>query len=171
MYVHQDSLSCLFFKESFKSSKRFNLSADIYNHVLGPIHGLGNFFKAIEGKMFKEGEWSQDSYYFYDENEWRYTPAIKLTEAANLGHPLRVFLSKEQFLDERVREQNNQLMSKHCSLQFEVTDIKYIFVKYESEIDSIVDFIIDKFNVGSSEISKNYFYGKIISIEKLIEDL
>lgn len=170
-YVHKNSVTCKLYQQSFNMAEQFNMPDEAFDCILGPLLALGNFFKSIQGKMFKDGKWSDKIYNFYDESEWRYIPVNQLSSPNNDGHKLRTFITKDEFMDTSLKEFHDTQVAAHCSLPIQATDIKYIFVKNESEIDEMVKFLQGIFNLGSGGLSINHFYGKLISTEKLLEDM
>jgi len=98
---------------------------------------------------------------FYQESEWRYVPKSK--------HILP-YLSKEKYDDNEQLEAQNGLTKKHCSLKFTPSDVKYIFVKTDSDIPGVVDFIqakLDKYPAADLKI----LVSRIVSLESLRTDL
>ncbi|WP_415775315.1 abortive infection system antitoxin AbiGi family protein [Shewanella oncorhynchi] len=170
-YLHKNSITGKLYRQSFNMAKKFNMPDEAYDFILGPMLALGNFFKSIEGKMFKDGKWSDETYNFYDEREWRYIPVNQIESAMEEGHMVRTFLKKDEFMIGSVKEYHNLQTAKYCSLKFEASDIKYIFVKSESQIDEMVAFLAEVFNLGKEGLSINHFYGKLVSIENLLEDM
>lgn len=69
---------------------------------------------------------------FYQESEWRCVPkSDKIVD----------YLSRKDFDDEEVLLKCNELTREHCILPITPNDIKYIFVKSDSEIPDIINYI------------------------------
>ncbi|ODZ48932.1 hypothetical protein BBM40_12860 [Vibrio parahaemolyticus] len=109
--------------------------------------------KPISGTMYMGGKTVGKD--FYQENEWRYVPKIN-----NL-------IFEDKFEEER--DESNKDVEKH-RLQFTPQDIKYIFVKADSDIPSLVDYI----NVTLGSFPHNdlkILQSRIISLETLRSDI
>lgn len=73
---------------------------------------------------------------FYDEREWRYLPHLKQLD----GQPdhLKV-LSADEFANAATRDEMIDAIATLCPLQFNPTDIVYLFVKDDQEIVPLVE--------------------------------
>lgn len=92
---------------------------------------------------------------FYQENEWRYVPSDG------------VFLYQSKF-DKEKDKANKKLES--AALEISPSDIKYIFVKADSEIPRMVDFINN--NLGGFPLNDvKILQSRIVSLETLNSDL
>lgn len=80
--------------------------------------------KPIEGKMPVDGVYKDKE--FYQENEWRYVPN-------------KAKLILDEHFDSRKEALNKEM--KEYKLEFNIGDIKYIFVSNDNDIPSLVDFI------------------------------
>ena len=69
---------------------------------------------------------------FYLESEWRFVPQHK---------QIKAYLRDATFSDADRLTQENQKTSQHCRLRFTPKDIKYIFVRSDSDIPEIINFI------------------------------
>jgi hypothetical protein len=115
--------------------------------------------KPTSGTMVMRGEPVEKA--FYQESEWRYVPKSK--------HILP-YLSKAKYDVAEKLEAQNELTKQHCSLKFTPSDVKYIFVKTDSDIPAIVDFIqanLDKYPAADLKI----LVSRIVSLESLHTDL
>ncbi len=98
---------------------------------------------------------------FYHESEWRYVPK----HSQVIDH-----LNFETHSDADHLADHNYKTKQNCMLKFEAEDIKYIFVKDDSFIPGIVDFIGSKL-IDFSEENKKILYTRIISLESLGKDI
>ena len=87
---------------------------------------LLRFIKPLSGTMHIQDKIEPKD--FYQENEWRYVP------------PYDSYLTRDNF--ELKKETQNQLAAAYPS-KFTLEDIKYIFVKQDSDIPELVDFIYE----------------------------
>ncbi len=126
------------------------------------------YVKPYEGRLWKNGNWTEKVVRFYDEREWRFIPQVLLgKQTLFLGRDL-LFKSGSydilQELNNKIRETDD------CRLSFEPKDIKFIIVSKENEILSMIDKVI--------QIKRNNFPYKevqilttrIISIESINEN-
>jgi len=107
------------------------------------------YVKPFEGNYLR-GEKIPDKIKFYDERELRYVPPPELTNNRHL------FLSEKQYNDLKTRNKYNSKV-KQLKLSFEPDDIRYIIIKNDDEILSMVDEL--------QKIKKKYSYG---AVQKLL---
>lgn len=98
---------------------------------------------------------------FYQESEWRFIPKHE---------QVRTYLTKSVFDDEEQLEQHNTTTKEHCSLQCSPRDIKYIFVKSDTDIPDLVNFIQTELDFYSSSDLK-ILMSRIISLDSIQQDL
>ncbi len=136
------------------------------------LNEIGNrlifFLKYL--KPYKGRKWNGEGFYgeeirFYNEKEWRYIPDYyKMREK-----DIQPFLKPQQYLDGNVKNQFNSKIQNAFKLLFTYTDIKYIIVQKEDEVQEIIrdiEFVKEDFN--SSEIK--LLLTKILSLDRLKED-
>jgi len=121
-------------------------------------------------KPYKSRKWdgrafSGNEIINYDEKEWRYIPDYeKVVEKS-----LRPYLSYEEYLDEKKKEEYNELFRSHFSLSFRSCDIKYIIVEREDEVLDMARMVENvKSSYGEDEVK--LLITKIISVERLRDD-
>lgn len=127
------------------------------------------YIKPYEGKLWKNGQWTEKVIRFYDEREWRYVPE---TENLNLnGRPF--WLDSSTTKDpEKINNLNELIREKRSikKLSFVPNDIKFIIVKSEEEILPMVDKVIqikrNKFSYKDVQILTT----RIISMESIREN-
>lgn len=123
------------------------------NNNIDYLFTLVSHVKPIAGTMIVGGNPIEKE--FYQENEWRFVPQIN-----SLILPSEFEKSKE--------EENKRI--EEFKLTFTPQDIKYIFVKSDSDIPSLVDFI----NTSLGHFPHNdlkILQSRIISLETLSSDL
>lgn len=109
--------------------------------------------KPLSGQMLIGGKAVEKD--FYQENEWRYVPAN-----------YDIFFREDL---EANRDEKNAELEKH-TLAFLPSDVKYIFVKTDSEIPAIVDFIQN--NLGHWPLNEiKILTSRITSLETIAQDL
>lgn len=127
-------------------------------NVSDEFMNLLNFLKPYEGNSSKN---PNKKIRFYDEKEWRYVPNINFDE--------RNSLTLDEFGDNLIREKANQEVEKH-KLGFTINDIKYIFIKSNSEIHEFVEAIRNIKGLRYSPKEVDILTTKITTIENLKED-
>lgn len=115
--------------------------------------------KPIEGNMVVSN--SLVSKEFIQESEWRYIPRNQL---------IQDHLSRSDFEDEAILQANNDLTRNNCMLKFTPKDIKYIFVKSDSDIPDIINFIQTELDhYPSSDIK--VLMSRVTSLESISIDI
>lgn len=111
------------------------------------------FSKPISGEMIIGGKSVQKD--FYQENEWRYVPLLDS------------YITKDTFDSEKEAENKK---AEAYPLKFAPQDIKYIFVKDDSDIPGLVDFINQQM-ADSSLNDIKILLTRIISLDTITSDL
>jgi hypothetical protein len=109
--------------------------------------------KPLSGKMKKGNSYVEKN--FHQENEWRFVPKnYKI-------------LNKEIYITQKDTIENS---FNPKNIDFQLSDINYIFVKTDSEIQIIIDCINNKYN-NSNNPNIQILISRIISLETLTADL
>jgi len=98
---------------------------------------------------------------FYQESEWRYVPKHKSIEA---------YSTRSSFDDRDVNEKANSLTKENCIIKASPQDIRYIFVRSDSDIPSIINFLqteLDHFPNADLKI----LMSRVVSLESLTVDI
>ena len=109
--------------------------------------------KPLSGEMKRNGKIFETD--FHQENEWRYIPD-------NYD-----FISEENY---NIKRQEGKISIPEGAIHYKIKDIKYIFVKMDSEIPKIIDALHEKFKFHDTSDVK-ILTSKIISLETLNFDL
>ncbi len=117
------------------------------------------YVKPIEGKMYKGGKKAKKE--FYMENEWRYVPQHK---------NIHKLLWMEDYKDKNRLSESNAKAQKLGCLKFAPSDVRYIFVKSDSDIPRLVDYINQKLERHSSRHLK-ILTTRITSLEHIDKDV
>lgn len=117
------------------------------------LNNLLSLLKPVSGTMLKDGE--NEFREFYQENEWRFVPKT------------RYAIPGKEF--EKLRNNANTTMLDH-KLRFKLSDIQYIFVKNESEIPELAEFILEEFS-SEGNASINILISKIVALDTLMSDI
>ncbi|WP_155697885.1 abortive infection system antitoxin AbiGi family protein [Aliivibrio fischeri] len=136
--------------------KNYAKSSDDINTLLAHIKPTFGTMKLGNELIDKE---------FYQENEWRYsiTKEHKTKQVAQ-------WLSEEDFRNSEILEIENTKTKNHESLKILPSDIKYLFVKTDSDIPELVNFIQTKLDHYPSHDVK-ILLSRIISLETISRDL
>ncbi|MBO2689012.1 abortive infection system antitoxin AbiGi family protein [Shewanella algae] len=115
--------------------------------------------KPIEGFMVVDG--SPVKKEFYQESEWRFVPK---------SSDIKEYLLKKSFDDSGELKEANDLTREHCSLKFTPKDIKYIFVKSDTDIPDVINFInteMDSFPNADLKV----LMSRVTSLESISNDV
>ncbi|HHF3072355.1 TPA: abortive infection system antitoxin AbiGi family protein [Vibrio diabolicus] len=115
--------------------------------------------KPTVGQMVVNGDLVEKE--FYQESEWRCVPQ---------SDEIEDHLSKSKFEDAERLELFNEATLQHCKLEFTPKDIKYIFVKNDSDIPDLISFMqsdLGHFPYADIQI----LMSKVISLESISLDL
>jgi len=167
----------IYINENSKLANSFGLITDSIYNLLDEEHCSQNavqtgdeilkivkYIKPYKGNFSRNGEVIKNVK-FYNEREWRYIPDIETDEDENIID----MLIKEDFENPiKLAKENSQL--EKYKLEFTPNDIKYIFVKNESEIHHMMKAIREikggKFNAVDIDILTS----KILTTEQIKED-
>lgn len=130
-------------KEASRKTMRY-----IYMHI-----------KPTDGHMILDGEPVEKE--FYQESEWRYVPK---------NEAIMSYLFKPDFDNQETLDRNNNLTKEHCSVKFTPKDVKYIFVKNDSDIPDIMNFISTELDAYPSADIK-VLMSRVVSLESIQADL
>lgn len=133
--------------------------ASILSTLNGVLLQISQFFKPIEGKMLKNGNFVPK--YFYDEREWRFTPVYQ----APYFLP---YLTEKQFRDDAFRKNAQDLLDKahKFGVLFSEDDITQILVP---KIKDVAPFK-EKLKLEKRRLNIDKIIDKIRSYEELEND-
>jgi hypothetical protein len=123
------------------------------------IVGLAGYIKPYEGVLYRNNK-RFEKVKFYEECEWRYVPYMDLN-AINV-------MSKGDYEDGVARAAAN-LKAEKAKLSFEPDDIKYLIVREEREILSMVKSIREIKSKYDSNIVE-ILTSRVITCEQIIHD-
>ncbi len=114
--------------------------------------------KPSEGNVIVNGKPIRKE--FYQESEWRYVPH---------GNDIKPYLKRETFDSEDDLLKENLKVRDRFKLKMSPSDIKYIFVKSDSDIPEIVNFIqtaLDHFPAADVKLLTS----RVTSLESITQD-
>jgi len=144
-------------KENFRDEK------NISNKMLDNFTMLLWLIKPYEGNFIRNKK-QKKKYRFYDEREWRYIPKYIMNK-------YRFGLTKDEFNSRYERDKANLILFSGKRLTFNSSDIRYIIVSKEKEIQDIIDVL--SHNAHSKKYPKEtlpLIASKIITSERILED-
>jgi hypothetical protein len=115
--------------------------------------------KPTEGNMVIGGKVVSKE--FYQESEWRYVPQNK-----NISD----YLNKDDYESPEKLEDNNVLSRDNCTITFTPKDVKYIFVKNDSDIPDMINFIQNELDHFQG-IELKVLLSRVTSLESISRDL
>lgn len=133
-----------------------------YNESNSDVNRLMANIKPLQGTMRYDGGMIVKE--FYQESEWRAVPVDRGSS------DVLPWVSERQYQDENFIFEANAKVKELKSLKLTPADIKYIFVKSDSDISSIVKFLQDK--LDSYPVAQlNVLISRIVSLETIQRDL
>lgn len=136
-----------------------NHKGEYYKNSGNDLNAIIAHIKPLEGKMLISGTPVDKE--FYQESEWRYTPREDGVAA---------WIAKQIFDDDEKLNNHNAVTKERCSLKVSPSDIKYIFVKQDTDIPDIINFIQTKMDQYSNSDLK-ILMSRVISLESISSDL
>jgi len=125
-------------------------------------HGtLFNYIKNYQGDLVREKK-TYPNYRFYDEREWRFVPP-HTTEGVNWK------MTQEDYLRFRGTSISKKFLNEPV-LNFTAKDIRYLIVKNESEIPSLIRKIKSTNNLSLSPDEADVLITKIITVDSIEKD-
>ena len=160
LYVNEGSSQQLALKKLFGENLK---GQGFYKNSGDDITAIMSHIKPIEGKMFINGQFISKE--FHQENEWRFAVNGNYSDIN-----IESFLYEHQFHDKKKLEPLNIKSKQMHSLKFAPSDIKYLFVKSDSDIPDLINFIQAELDhYSSSEIK--ILMSRIISLETISSDM
>ncbi|MDI4667995.1 abortive infection system antitoxin AbiGi family protein [Pseudoalteromonas shioyasakiensis] len=158
-YVAKNSTYCSSVNNLFKNVDYNNGQSGYYEGSGNDLNQLLSFLKPLEGKMLLSGAPVDKE--FYQESEWRFVP--QQTD-------VKPWLDKQSYDNATALEQYNKKTKELSSLKISPTDIKYIFVKSDSDIPEIINFIQTKLD-NYSGVELKILMSRVVSLESISSDL
>jgi hypothetical protein len=147
-------------KDSFKVGEKVLKIQEQLAHFL-------RFVKPYEGKIFRNGEYSEKLQNFYEEREWRFVPEKEILKKLDAKDSY-----KSDFFKDAVKKRyiNMKLASK-IKLEFEPNDVRFIIVKHDSEIPKFLDDVHKIFKNKTSYDDLMLLGTRIISLDQIIKNI
>lgn len=149
--------------QAIKNILTKNIESALYENSNADMNSVLAHIKPTEGTMRVGADTVEKD--FYQENEWRYSGTGR-----NLIKGVRPWLSENEFLDKNIINLENNKSKDQGSLKISPSDIKYLFVKSDSDIPFLVNFIQTEMDEYSSHHVK-VLLSRIISLETISRDL
>jgi hypothetical protein len=137
----------------------YNLEEAAKNEAKKSVRYLLAHAKPTDGNMVIGGEFIPKE--FHQESEWRYVPK---------NEKIKDYLKRVEFENEDVANKNNKLTKEHCTIEFTPKDIKYIFVKSDTDIPGIINFIQTELDHYPSADLK-LLMSRVTSLESIRNDI
>lgn len=141
----------------FKDSK----DEDLVDGLAKPIAEFLRYIKPYDGDFVRKGQ-PPRTVRFYDEREWRYVPSLDLTD--NLFS-----LSEVEYLNP-VQKAHADTQLEKAKLGFEPSDIRYLIVREDTEIQAMVRALRNikaKYPQETIEILTS----RIMTCEQIVQDV
>lgn len=159
LYLSEGSIQ----HQSIRSIFSANLKSEFYEGSSDDINNLISYIKPISGKMLIAEKFVEKD--FFQENEWRYSVCGKHSDLK-----VKPYLIEIDYRNQELVNEQNVLSKLHYSLKIQPHDIRYIFVKQESDIPELANFIQTRLDHYSNADIK-ILMSKIIPLETIRRDL
>lgn len=148
--------------ESQHQTSKYPVSNQNLDNIGLFLSRLMCYMKPTQGKMTRNEQIIDKM--FDEESEWRYIPAIEELSSQEIEGSLY----KETLTD--IVQQKNDKTNK-IRLDFELNDIKYIFVQNDSEIPIVIEKLHKIFEKRNKKEDILLLSSKLVSIQTLKRDL
>ena len=167
MYFYPDSQSAIVTRDLFRTFLDNIQSNQVGTNIMSQLLTYSSFFqKQYEGKLFRNGKFSEEVVRFYDEREWRFVPPW--SEFAN--KPTPPYLKQEDVLNPTELLKANRLIEQFTSIPFEPRYIRYLIVDKEAEILEFIDEVLNIKGANYSHNDLKILTTRIVSIEQILDD-
>ena len=136
-----------------------NINNENQEEYISTFRNINAYIKPCEGRMIVNEQSLPKE--FYQESEWRYVP--KNVDISD-------FLHKNDYENKEKLESSNQNTKAHCMLRITPSDIKYIFVKSDSDIPSIINYIQTELD-SSRSVDLKILMSRVTSLESISKDV
>lgn len=158
-----DNYNKIYNQDDFKHKKEINTLVEALKEKISIIY---RYVKPYKGKCFRNGTYLPDEVEFYNEKEWRFVPTKEQVNKIGLKDTY-----DKKYLTELKYKRAINIKCNKLKLKFIHSDVRFIIVNKENEINSLIEHIdtID-FNKSSNK-SLQILKTRIISLEQIIDDL
>lgn len=164
IYVYKNSRISQMY-EIIENELLLNDNIEISSDSKIAITEIYRYLKPYEGRLWRNGKLQNKKVRFYDEKEWRFIPSYKSLHK----YRVRGALSKDKYDDNSIRNDENKKLEV-LKLTFQPNDIKYIIVKNEKEILTMLDRVINikrgKFTYEDVQLLTT----RILTMEQILDD-
>ena len=168
LYIEQNS----FFSERFMTAANYFLSKaqtehstalkdDVYFDALMALGDMRSYFKNYQANLERKNEKISD-YRFADEREWRFVP---------LSTDNKTIIMSDEIYNSEDGKSRAQNLINSFRLKFEPNDIKYVIIKYDSEIHEFIEHLRKAKNKNYSTEDVDRLTTRILTSEQIKEDI
>lgn len=149
-------------------AKLTNIYTGERKRKIDAVIGLLSFIKNHDGDLIRKGQLIKKNYKFYDEREWRYIATQEIFDRHHISYnPL---INTHEYNDWRNRTIKKEFIPG-IKLTFKATDIDYIILRYESQKKQFIKDLEGYDHLYENDFDYNNLLTKLISTEKIMEDL
>jgi abortive phage resistance protein AbiGi (putative antitoxin) len=169
LYIHSTSDSS---KLMFRIRKKINLLINKQNeidNIFYDIVDLMKYTKPYRGKLWRKDRY-QENVLFYNEREWRYSPATKIRRN-RIEHDkeFRVSLYSTEYTDPAIIHERDERI-KDFKLSFTIEDIRYIIISKETERLKAINMIQEIKGEKFSDNQVSSLISKLLLMEQVFDD-
>ena len=124
--------------------------------------------KPYVGTLYRRGHPVKNRVRFYDEHEWRYVPSNNIMKR----YEIPTFIPRDTCMDPVALEhENRKLEIDQTRLTFNPNDIKYVIIRDESEINTMVKKLRKiKGGIGFDDDTVDRLTSRIITVKQIRAD-
>lgn len=155
VYTHRNTIissNLKYFVELYSKLKNNGLPESDLSGLKNHISYLMMHYKSYEGYAYnkREKRFEKEIIRFYDEREWRYIPL-------NCNN-LKLNLKRDEYETIELLNEENEKIQKCNKLVFQISDIKYLYLKDESEIHPFLNALSDKYSEDDLNVLKSLIH-------------
>ena len=143
VYTHRNTIlssNIKYLIELYPKLINYGIPENELNGFKNHISFLMMHYKSYEGYAYNKDEkrFDEEIIRFYDEREWRYIPLN--------CNGLKLKLERDEYKTIGILKEENDKIQKCNKLDFQLPDIKYLYLKDESEIQPFLNALRDKYS-------------------------
>lgn len=170
LYVHKHADTADLMFQVRERLNDYTGNDDGVDDIFYAVVDLLKYTKGYKGKLWRTGGFQDGEVLFYNEREWRYSPASRIRQKKREENTdYRVSLYRDEFVDPGLMDHHNTLVQAFA-LPFKIDDIKYIIIDKESERLDAMDMIYEIKGAKFSYDQVREATTKIMTMEQVFED-
>jgi len=155
IYTHSNTIlssNLKYLIDLYPKLKNYGISESELLGLKNHISYLMMHYKSYEGFAYNKDEkrFDAETTRFYDEREWRYIPLN--------CNDLKLNLERDEYESIDKLKDENEKIQKCNKLVFQLSDIKYLYLKDKSEIQPFLNSLSDKYSGSDLKLLKSLIH-------------